>query len=103
MDTRYGRQIIVEILNECNAVASAYGFYPTSIDTPLAIAQLTGVHSSFEASMYTDLRTGHRTEFDHVIGDMVKKGLEAGVHTPYLLAALTHLEVYENSLKVKSH
>lgn len=99
MNTRYGRQIIVEILNECNAVASAYGFYPLATDSPLAIAQLTEVKSSFEASMYKDLKIKHRTEFDHIVGDMVKKGQEAGVHTPYLLAALTHLEVYENSLK----
>lgn len=98
MNTQYGRQIIVRILNECNAVASAYGFYPLARDTALAIAQLTEVKSSFEASMYKDLKIKQRTEYDHIVGDMVKKGQEAGVTTPYLIAALTHLEVYENHI-----
>lgn len=103
MNTQYGHQVIVGTLDECNAVASAYGYFPRAKDKLLAMDQLTEVKSSFEASMYKDLKIKHQTEFDHIVGDMVKKGQEAGVHTPYLLAALTHLEVYENSLKMKSN
>lgn len=99
MNTQFGRQVIMGVLDECNAVASAYGYSPIAKDKPLALNQLTEVNSPFEASMYKDMKSNHRTEFDHIIGDMVKKGQEVGVHTPYLLAAFTHLEVYENTLK----
>ncbi len=99
MNTQYGHQVIVGTLDECNAVASAYGYRPLAEDKQLALDQLTKDNSSFEASMYKDMKINHRTEADHIVGDMVKKGLEAGVRTPYLLAALTNLEVYENSLK----
>ena len=99
MNTQFGRQVIMGILDECNTVASAYGYRPLAKDKQLALDQLTKDNSSFEASMYKDMKINHRTEADHIVGDMVKKGLEAGVRTPYLLAALTNLEVYENSLK----
>lgn len=102
MNTRFGRQVITDILNECNAVASAFGYSSLAKDRQLALDQLTENNSPFEASMYKDMKINHRTEFDHIVGDMVKKGQAAGVHTPYLLATLTHLEVYENILKSKS-
>lgn len=103
MNTQFGLQVIMSILDECNAVASAYGYSPLAKDKQFALDKLTENDSLFETSMYKDMKINHRTEVDHIIGDMVKKGHEAGVHTPYLLAALTHLEVYENFLKSENH
>lgn len=103
MSAQFGRQVIMGILEECNAIASAYGYFPLAKDKQSALDQLTMDNSPFEASMYKDMKINHRTEFDHIVGDMVKKGKEAGVHTPYLLTALTHLEVYENLLKSENH
>lgn len=99
MNARFGCQVILAVLEECYAVASAYGYVPLENDKKLALNQLTSHNSSFETSMYKDMKSRHRTEFEHIVGDMVNKGQEAGMQTPYLLAALTHLEVFENSLK----
>lgn len=99
MNTQFGCQVVMGVLDECNSVALACGYFQLAKDKQLALNQLTEYNSPFEASMYKDIKINHRTEFDHIVGDMVKKGLEAGLRIPYLLTALTHLEVYENSLK----
>lgn len=93
--TQFGRQIISEILGECNAVASANGYRLSGETRQRAIQQLTEVDSPFETSMYKDMKSNHRTEFKHIIGDMIKKAGSAGLKTPNLIAAYTHLEVYE--------
>ncbi len=103
MNARFGHQIILAVLEESYAVASAYGYILLEADKQLAVDQLTKPNSSFETSMYKDMKSGHRTEFEHIVGDMVNKGRKAGVQTPYLLVALTHLEVFENSLISEHH
>jgi 2-dehydropantoate 2-reductase len=44
--------------------------------------------------MYRDLQKGHRVEADEIIGDLVRRGREAGIATPLLTAAYAHLGVY---------
>ena len=56
---------------------------------------LTNRGSSLTASMYRDMKGGHRVEADQIIGDLVMRAAAKGVATPLLSAALIRLKVYE--------
>jgi 2-dehydropantoate 2-reductase len=56
---------------------------------------LTNRESSLTASMYRDMKGGHRVEADQIIGDLVTRAAAKGVATPLLSAALIRLKVYE--------
>jgi 2-dehydropantoate 2-reductase len=90
-----GERTILAILAECEAVAKANGF-PVS---PEAAARTRGLltdrNSRFTASTQTDMDAGGRTEGDHIVGDMVRRGDANGVATPLLRVALCNLQVYE--------
>jgi 2-dehydropantoate 2-reductase len=98
INTQFGRQVITNILEECHAVATANGYPPLEEARQSALKILTEIDSPFETSMYKDMKSNHRTEFRHIIGDMIKKAETAGLYTPYLIGAFTHIEVYENTL-----
>jgi 2-dehydropantoate 2-reductase len=59
-----------------------------------ARALLTQKGSAQTSSMYRDLQKGRRVEVDEIIGDLVKRGRDAGIDCPLLAAAQTHLGVY---------
>ena len=44
-------------------------------------------------SMLRDLQGGQRTEHEHILGDMVRRGLAAGVNVDLLRLAWTHMAV----------
>ncbi len=48
--------------------------------------------------MLRDLQSGHGTEAEHIVGDMVARATAAGVDHPCLRMALCHLQVYEQAL-----
>jgi 2-dehydropantoate 2-reductase len=48
--------------------------------------------------MLRDVLAGNRTEGDHIIGDMVDRAADAGLHTPILLAARAGLAVHEKKV-----
>jgi 2-dehydropantoate 2-reductase len=48
--------------------------------------------------MYRDLQRGSKIEADQIVGDLLARGSKAGIATPLLAAAYTHLAVYQNRL-----
>jgi len=90
-----GEALMLATLAECAAVATAEGFAPTPVALDGARRTLTQRGSGFAASMMRDLLKGGRTEGDHVIGDLVRRGAARRIDTPILRAALTNLEAHE--------
>ncbi len=45
--------------------------------------------------MLRDLENGAAIEADHIVGDLLSRGVERGVSAPILAAAYTHLKAYE--------
>lgn len=91
--TSHGAAITLEMYQECCRVAEASG-HPISADVSAqALAMLTAPGSTFTASMLRDLLEGNRTEHDHILGAMVRRGQGVGCPTPLMKLALTHLEV----------
>lgn len=92
--TAAGGKLMLAMLEECAAVAKAEGF-----STPEAVLQnyrgmLTLKGSLISASMLRDVESGGQAEGDHILGALLARAQQAGVATPLLEVAATHLEAY---------
>ncbi len=90
-----GRELMLGLHEEATAVAKAAGRAPRAPALERTRAMLTTPKSAFSASMLRDLEGGGRTEADHVIGDLVRRGETAGLPCRLLRLAYTHLKAYE--------
>lgn len=90
-----GRDTALALLDDCRRVAAACGHEPRATVIERARGLLTEAGSIFSASMMRDLEQGHRVEADHVIGDLLVRGVAQGVDAPVLRLAYAHLKAYE--------
>jgi 2-dehydropantoate 2-reductase len=86
------------VIDECIAVAAAYGFAIRPEVAARAHASLTDSTSGLTASMYRDLLAGRRTEADHIIGDLIARAQTKDVDVPRLEIAYTNLSVHQRRL-----
>ncbi len=93
-----GEAFALRALEECAAVATSAGHAPAAAAMAQSRTLLTTRGSPFAASTMRDMVAGRRTEGDHIVGDMVRRGAAQGVAVPLLAAALTNLEVHEARL-----
>jgi 2-dehydropantoate 2-reductase len=93
-----GESLMLELLAECQAVATASGFPPRAGHREQCRAMLTERGSNFSASMRRDLEAGLRTEGDQVLGDMLRRARANGIDAPLLRTAACHLQVHERRL-----
>jgi 2-dehydropantoate 2-reductase len=93
-----GETLMLELLAECEAVATASGFPPRKQHREQSRAMLTERGSNFSASMRRDLEAGLRTEGDQVLGDMLRRARATGTEAPLLRTAVCHLQVHERRL-----
>jgi 2-dehydropantoate 2-reductase len=96
-----GESMMLELLAECEAVATASGFSPRKQHRKQCRAMLTERGSDFSASMRRDLDAGLRTEGDQVLGDMLRRARATGTETPLLRTAVCHLQVHERRLAAR--
>lgn len=94
-----GRQLMLDTLDECTAVASAHGHVPRPHVAEGVRAILTETGSRAKASMLRDLEQGGKVEADHILGDLIARGLAKGLALPLLRAAYASLKIYELGLK----
>ncbi|TBR39998.1 MULTISPECIES: 2-dehydropantoate 2-reductase [Dyella] len=89
-----GLDATLGMLDNAYAVASANGHAPSEVVMERAKGVLTEQGSSLSASMMRDLEQGSPVEADHVVGDMIARGKDAGDLT-MLRLAFAHLKAYE--------
>ena len=94
-----GEEIIHHLLDECLAVARVEGFAPDEASMASYRRVLTEAGSTFTSSMLRDVLSGHRTEADHILGDMLKRAIRHGIDTPILKIALAHLRCFEATVR----
>lgn len=97
-----GTAFMTATLDEAKAVATAEGYAPRAAAMDRYRAELTDVTSPVNASMARDMARGNRTEAEHIIGDMVRRGGLRGLATPLLSLALLRLRVHERQLAAKA-
>jgi 2-dehydropantoate 2-reductase len=90
-----GREFILGAFDECSAVATAEGYAPRAPFLERTLGMLTAEGSQMTASMFRDIKAGAPVEADHVIGDLIVRGVAAKVPVPRLRTAYTHLKAYE--------
>ncbi|HXT80862.1 MAG TPA: 2-dehydropantoate 2-reductase [Acetobacteraceae bacterium] len=83
------------LLDECAAIAASQGFPPDATVLQRSRTLLTAAGSGLTASMLRDVEHNARTEVDHVLGDLLRRG-EGPAGVPTLLRiAYAHLCAYE--------
>lgn len=89
--------LMLQMVDECTAVATAAGFKPRPPADARARSQLSDPKGQWMASMLRDLQKGGAVEADHVVGDMLARAKGFGTPHTMLATAYTHLKVYEAS------
>ena len=69
-----GADLMVALLEECRVIAAAAGHPPRREPWDAAVRRLTHPRSAVMASMLGDLERGGRTEADHILGDLLRRG-----------------------------
>lgn len=96
--TEDGAAVSLELLAECQAVATAAGYAPRLEYRERIAGILTERGSLNNASMRHDLEAGSRTEADAILGDMLRRARAQRVATPILRLARCALQVHENRI-----
>ena len=93
--TAGGADLAVALVEECAAIASKNGFAPRAAMLDRARTMVTTPGSPMTASMLRDIERGSRTEADHVLGDLIRRGGDAVGKTSMLRIAYVHIKAYE--------
>jgi 2-dehydropantoate 2-reductase len=96
-----GTGFVLRLLGEAASVARASGTEPSEAFLASARAALTAKGSPLTSSMYRDLQAGNTVEADAIVGDLLARGLKAGLDLPLLAAAFTNLTIYQNGLSAR--
>lgn len=82
-------------VNECQAVASAEGYAQPEANLEICRNLFAQAGDTYAPSILVDMERGRRTEGEHLIGDMWRRGREQGLDVPLLTAALCNLQCHE--------
>ena len=93
--TAGGADLTAALLDECRAIATAWGFKPGDAAVERMRAILIAPGSAFAASMLRDIERGAPIEADHIIGDLIRRGAAQQRGFPVLQIAYAHLKAYE--------
>ena len=83
------------LVSECGEIAKRSGFAPSETSLEHARTTFTKPGSSLTASMYRDIERGGRTEGEHILGDLLRRGGSDAGAFPMLRAAYTHVATHE--------
>lgn len=93
-----GSAFALGLLDEVVSIAGAVGTPPSEAFLNAARSQLTAKGSPLVSSMYRDLQRGRPIEVEEIVGDLWRRGAAAGLSTPLLGAAYTHLALYQDKV-----
>jgi 2-dehydropantoate 2-reductase len=97
MATPDGKAIVERLFAECRGVAVENGHAVRDAFVDRSRSMLFAAGSPLTASMLRDVQNGSRTEADHVLGDLIRRGgaAQAGDALSVLRVAYSHLKAYE--------
>lgn len=90
-----GAAFLNGLWQECQQVAAAHGHTPRPAAQETVRAMVTAAGSPNTASMLRDIEKGGPIEAEHILGDMLRRGRDAGLDLPLLTLAATHVRAYE--------
>ncbi len=95
--TEDGAGLMLEMLEDCAAVAAAAGYKPSDGFMASTRKALTDPNSPNAPSMLRDLVAGNQVEAEHIVGDMLARSKQIGRNSVLLRAAYAHLQLYQAS------
>jgi 2-dehydropantoate 2-reductase len=87
--------LAIAMLEECAVIAAREGYPPRPAAMQRNRGMFTAVGSGFTASMLRDVEQNARTEVEHVIGDLLRRGDNRENSHALLRIAYAHLTAYE--------
>jgi 2-dehydropantoate 2-reductase len=93
-----GAAFALRLLGEVVAIVAAVGVAPSDGFLAAARAMLTEKGSPLAASMFRDLQGGKPVEAEAIVGDLIRRGANAGIAAPLLSAAYVCLVVHQNRI-----
>ncbi len=97
--TKDGRDFVSALIDECGEIAKAAGHEPRETFLQRIRPQLTAPNSNLTASMYRDMERNASIEADHIIGDLLQRGLRKSgsgpKDFPLLRLVYANLKAYE--------
>jgi 2-dehydropantoate 2-reductase len=93
-----GAGIILQIIAECAAIATASGYPPSSAFAAANAAVMTTSGSPLASSMYRDLNAGSPVEVEQILGDLLARAQLHRINTPLLEAATAALRIYQKRI-----
>jgi 2-dehydropantoate 2-reductase len=93
-----GAAFALQLLDEVIAIVRAVGVPPSEVFVKTTSGQFTAKGSPLASSMFRDVQSGRPIEVESIIGDLVRRSEKAKIAVPLLLAAYTHLSVYQNKV-----
>lgn len=90
-----GGGLAVQLLEECAAIAQKQGFPPRQAALEQSRTLFKTPGSPMTASMLRDVEAKGRTEFDQVLGDLMRRGGLQDQASSILRTAYLHLAAYE--------
>jgi 2-dehydropantoate 2-reductase len=94
-----GAEFLRDFLNEVVSIVQALGVSLDKTFLNATTEALLSPGAPTTSSLYRDLKDGKRVEADQILGDLLRRGAKAGVRTPLISAAYTHLCVYQDRCK----
>jgi 2-dehydropantoate 2-reductase len=94
--------LATSLLDECAAIATRHGFAPSEAALQRNRTLLTAAGSGFTASMLRDVERGARTEVEHILGDLLRRGDDPANRHALLRIAYAHLAAYE-ARRIRTH
>lgn len=89
-----GVEISRKLREECESVAAQHGFAPRPAPQQRSIGVLENPKSTLMASMLRDVERGSRTEYEHILGNLIKQA-KSLPEVSLLKIAYLHLATYE--------
>jgi 2-dehydropantoate 2-reductase len=90
-----GGDLSERLLGECATVAAGQGFAPRPAAMARSLAMFKAAGSPMTASMLRDVEAGGRTEYQHILGDLMRRGGLQDDASSVLRTAFIHLGAYE--------
>ncbi len=94
-----GEEFATGFIKEVLSIVIAGGYQERAHATAQTLKELTRKDSEQTSSMYRDMIQGLPVEADQILGDLVEIALKAGLTTPRVNAAYSHMSVYQESIK----
>jgi 2-dehydropantoate 2-reductase len=88
-------QLASDMFAACCAIAAKNGFNPGETAVKRSIGMLTAPGSPIAASMLRDIERDAPIEADHIVGDLLARGVARPGDYPLLQIAYAHLRTYE--------